>query len=185
MTVTNQNGSLKVVLTPDETVGFGINEFFFDADSPIVSKALLCIFKVACKQACFNTTAERLDIEIHPFFTGGCEVLFIPEAHKKRVLVRPVSRKSTLTAEFENSQALLDGIEQLFLFGNVTNQSSLYWKDGRYRLTVKQPFGKATFSQIDCEIYTSPIILAKTVEHWKPLCLDNAIETVGKALKKN
>lgn len=184
MTATNQNGSLKVILTPDETVGFGINEFFFDADSPIVSKALLCIFKTACKQACFKTTAEKLDIEIHPFFTGGCEVLFIPEAEKKRVAVHPISRKSTLTAEFKNSQALLDGIEQLFLLGNSPAQSSLYWKDGCYRLTVKQPFSKAVLNRIDCEVYTSPIILAKTVEHWKPLCLDNAIETVGKALKR-
>ena len=185
MTVTNQNGSLKVILTPDETVGFGVNEFFFNADSPIVSHALLCIFKTACKQARFKTTATRLDIEIHPFFTGGCEVLFIPETEKKRVAVHPVLRKSTLTAEFKNSTALLDGIEQLFLFGNTAPQSSLYWKDGCYRLTVKQPFSKAALNLLDCEVYTSPIILAKTVEHWKPLCLDNAIETVGKTLKRN
>ncbi len=185
MTVTNQNGSLKVILTPEETVGFGLDEFFFGIDSPIISKALLLIFKTACKKTHFKTAAERLDIEIHPFFTGGCEVLFTPEAEKKRVTVRPVVRKRTVVAEFESSTALLDGIEQLYSIGVDKWQSSLFKKDGRYRLTVNQPhFGKK-LECVDCQVYLSPIILASTLEYWTPICLDNAIETVGKALKKD
>ena len=185
MTVTSQNGSLKVVLTPTETVGFGLDEFFFGIDSPTTSNALLNIFKRACNQVRFKTCAERLGIEIYPFLTGGCEILFTPEIEKKKVAVHSVSRNHTIVAEFSNSTTMLDGIEKLFSSTDTNCQSSLYSKNGRYRLTIKPPYARHDLNLMNCEVYTSPIILASTLEHWIPICKNNAIETVGKALKKD
>lgn len=192
MTVTNENGSLKVLLTEAETVSFCLDEVFLNVGSPSADAALLTLFKEAAGKARFKTAADRLIIEIYPIFTGGCEVLFIPDRSDKiKVAVKPITRKKAfITAEFSNSAALLDAIERLYSDQKIRQLcNSLYEKDGFYRLTFKSNSGLHKLSnnlaELSCTVYTSALVSALTSEHWKKLCDGTAIDTVGKALKRD
>lgn len=184
MTVTAENGSLKVLLTPFETVELGLHELFSRPESPKARGILFEILKIASARAAFCPETDRISIEIRNSFSGNCEILFTPEKTKPSVIVRPRLHYVSSVAEFSDSGSLLDAIETLFFNGFRAYDSRLYSKNGAYRLILSHPGREKPFKDFNCSVTVSPYTLASTAEHWMPVCESLAIETVGKALVK-
>ena len=185
MTVINENGCLKVLLTATETVEFGVDELFLELETPKAHKILLKVLKQAAARGGFCLKSDKVEIEIRPLFTGNCEILFIPERKSAALKVTPRLRYVCSVAEFSNSEDMLTTIEKLYLNEFAANDSRLYTKNGVYRLVLNHPKRNTLLKELNCNVSVSPYLIAATVEHWTPLCEKNAIETVGKALKRN
>ncbi len=192
MTVTCENGKLKVLLTEAEAVSYRIDELLLSHKSQNVSTALLTLFKTASKKADFSADSNRLTIEIYPIFTGGCEILFIPDKSHPKTRV-PIAVKQPkqvfFVAEFLTSEQLLNTVKALYFDPCSEHiKSSLYQKNGVFRLLLyinnsAKASAKIIADQCD-RILTSRISFAITKEYWHEICRDTAVKQLGEAFFK-
>lgn len=190
MTCICTNGQLRVILSEAETIKYNIDLVFFECGSKKADKALTRILKMAADQIGFRSNAVRFTIEIYPVFEGGCEIFFIPdgEASKRRIpAVIKQKKRGVLQLEFNSCESMLSTIEVLYLNDVCLYvQSSLYEKDGRYRLlldgVLRRELGLPyEYSHTKC---ISAVERAKTVEYWNTICDKKAIERLGCKLCK-
>ena len=189
MTVSNDNGTLRVVLSEAETVHYHIDDLFFGENSKVTEKALKILLKSAAKSVGFTTDALNFIIEIYPNLNGGCEVFFVPSAIKtparssKKLRVASSPKKHTLVAEFSSGEAVMQFCERLFL-QRIKTDSQLFKYNNKFRLVFRHSnLTEAVAREYSKKIFTSPIELAKTTEYGKEICRE-AVEKIGSALQK-
>lgn len=121
---------------------------------------------------------RRMIIEAIPKNEGGCILNFtILDSRKKYSVQKQFLKKQSdsFMCEFENAEALFDAVN-----GCKTDiQSSLYEKDGKYRLMI---YGltdsrdiRLYFSEFSNVTNAEKLICEHTKEHWKCLVEQNAI----------
>ena len=189
MRVSNDNGTLRVVLSEAETVHYHIDDLFFGENSKVTEKALKILLKSAAKSVGFTTDALNFIIEIYPNLNGGCEVFFVPSAIKtparssKKLRVASSPKKHTLVAEFSSGEAVMQFCERLFL-QRIKTDSQLFKYNDKFRLVFRHSnLTEAVAREYSKKIFTSPIELAKTTEYGKEICRE-AVEKIGSALQK-
>ncbi len=187
MTVTFENGTLKVLLSKDETVTYRIDRLFRGEPYDSAETALALLYKTALQKVSSSLYYDRLIIEVFPSFSGGCEVTFSPDKPKVPVAVKEKSH-TFLSAQFSDSEVMIETIIGLYRSKFYKTRSDLYEKDGIYRLLLFPEFGSKQllrlFSQIGCNLTTAQIDFAITKEHWRLLCKNTAIKTIGSTFFK-
>lgn len=188
MTCICENGQLRVILSETETVRYNIDRVFFERGSKRADEALVSLLKTAVARCGFKTEATKFTIEIYPVYDGGCEVYFIPGNERERLrikaTVRPVRDGFTLF-EFDDSESMMSAVELLYrLNREELINSSLFEKNGRYRLLLngvrlRDPTPVSEFASRRLQL---AVDRAATVEHWKKVAGETAVDTVGAAL---
>ncbi len=184
MTVTFENGMLKVLLSKDETITYNIDKLFQNTDKKSAEIALALLYKEALQKVSSSLRFDRLIIEVFPFFGGGCEVTFTPDKPRVPVAIKD-KRTCVITAEFPDSESMIKGILVLYRSKFRETAANLYTKNKVYRLLLFPTFGLKQLynllSHTSCTVTTSLIYYAATSEHWQPLCQKTAIKTLGSA----
>ena len=124
---------------------------------------------------------RRMIIEAIPKNEGGCILNFtILDSRKKYSVQKQFLRKQNewFICEFENADSLL-----LAAQGCKSDiQSSLYSKDGKYRLMVSGAADSGDirlyFSEFSNVINSDKLICEQTKEHWKSIVKQNAISVL-------
>lgn len=185
MTVTTDNGRLKVILSETETSHYGIDEAFFSGDTQRVRSALKALLCSAAASAGFSPDALHFLIEIYPVFDGGCEIFFIPSGTRSQRQLKAkkcVHKPRVFVAELSNGEAVLSLCQRLFTAG-LTPESLLLKYGDRFRLVITHSRKiEASAKEYATRLLTSPLEVAKTLEYGKEICRD-AIERIGNALK--
>lgn len=177
--INETNGEFHLILTAAETAGLGIADVL---ECEKTAGELLCrlLFIAAAAK---NTAPAKTDFsaEVYMQKNGGCEIFFSP----CRIRVRP--KRRTLPPlrvfEFPDSEAMLSAVESLFAVCSDAG-GGLYTENGRYRI-VFDTVPKAEHTKLICNFgfpVTTPAAAGRTDEYWSPVCLCNAIGTVGAAL---
>ncbi len=125
--------------------------------------------------------SKRMIIEASPKNEGGCVLSFTILDVKRKVLPQKQLLKKQcekIICEFENLDALyLAVVNFKFDF-----ESSLYCKDGKYRLIVDNLHGcdavKHYFSEFSKIISGDALTFEHTKEHWKTLIPQNAVSVL-------
>lgn len=183
--------TVKITLTPEDLREYGLS-YGTLRSSNIETKLLLSAIISAVRE---NGTAEmntdRFFIEAFEQQSGGCIIYISAVPEKIPAKVRPAEKlrqESYLTVEIKNPQDL----EKLFSktwgqFGNFIEISSLYEKDGGYRLvakTSKRPdrrFQKL-IDENGLSSEAGEITAQVTSEHWNCIIAENALETLSERL---
>lgn len=186
MTVTNENGTLRVILTEAETAYYGIDEVFLGLDQQKAKAALKSLLRSAAVKAGFLPDALRFLIEIYPNICGGCEIFFIPSpisSGKRLRAKRREKRQERLVAELPDGEAVLSVCERLYTQG-ISTDSRLFKFNGRFRLVLlSSRETEDAVKEYTSFIWTSPTELAKTAEYGREICR-GAVERIGLALEK-
>lgn len=183
MTVTNENGMLRIVLSEAETVHYGIGAVLFDEHSKEAKAALKKLLRLVAVNQKISIDASRFLIEIYPIFDGGCEIFFMPANGKRRPFkaVKKPRRDTLLAIELPDGEAVLEICHRLYRI-RVTAENRLFkWKEG-YRLIIaadRQILNDIV--EYSLKIVDSKVEIAKTSEYGVEICR-NAVERIGKTL---
>lgn len=187
MTVTVENGALKVLLSEAETVSYRIDCLLFGGDVKASKSALANLYKAAIQKAPLRFDTNRLMIEIYPVFAGGCEVVFTPDKSRTSVTVKQ-RRPIRMITECNTVDGMIETVGCIYKSGFMPFESRLYHKNGIYRLI--------TLINQDCKPLLSLIKrlgdrclcggtqAAATYEHWHLVCENDAVLRLGKAFFK-
>lgn len=185
MTVSNNNGTLRVILSEAETIHYGIDDIFFEEDCSNSKTALKNLLKSAARTVGFFADTLQFLIEIYPDLNGGCEVFFIPTHHKSNKRLKAVKsepQKKRIVAEFPDGEGVLSVCKNLFSKKIIT-ENQLFKFKGCFRLVLLHtPQTENVLKEYTDQLFTSKIELAKTTEYGKEICKD-AIRKIGNALK--
>lgn len=121
--------------------------------------------------------SRRMLIEAAPAPAGGCTLTFTflngRYSAGRQTQLRKQSRDAI--CEFGSAEALLGALAQLAAQEDPP-QSSLYARDGRYRLLLSAPAGVGgacrRIREYCCAESTEPLLRAFTKEHWQLLATD-------------
>ena len=186
MTVTFENGTLKVLLSEAETVIYRLDGLLFGNDIKSSKSALANLYKTALQKIPQKPFSERILIEIHPFFGGGCEIFFTPDSN--RIPAKTKQPKPSFTIiEIYTSEDMIETVNRLYFGVKTSVESRLYIKNGIYRIVLTATDEKALIPSlygIKCRKITSKIQVAVTKEHWNLLCDNPCIDTIYKAFFK-
>ncbi len=128
--------------------------------------------------------SRRMIIEASPKRSGGCTLSFTildgkkPYGTQKQFLKK---QEKNILCEFENADMLMKAAECISNL-NFAIKSSLYEKNGKYRLILNSNEDIPKIKQSCCEFGTSEscseLVCSFTKEHWKELADKNAIEKI-------
>lgn len=127
--------------------------------------------------------SRRMIIEASPKRGGGCTLSFTILDSKKYGTHKQFLKKQekNILCEFENADMLMKAAECIANL-NLSMKSSLYEKDGRYRLLINSNEDILKIKQNCCEFGTSEscseLVCSFTKEHWNELVRKNAIERI-------
>ena len=181
MTVTLDNGQLKVTLSEPETVKYNIDRVFFDRHGKEAQLALLYLLKTAAAKTTFKPETGRFLIELYPVFDGGCEVFFIPDKEPQPTTLTD----SYATFEMDSSEALLSAIEFLYLDPEGQKlKASLFQSHKGYQLVVNN-MPKRLYETVllnFADRIPSKRKSKSTVDTAISICKNDAIGKIGHAL---
>lgn len=191
MTVTNENGTLRVVLSEAETVHYHIDSVLFDENSPEAKSHLKNLLRSAVLVSKIPTDASKFLIEIYPIFNGGCEIFFIPASNantenikgagKRFKAVKKRGQKKYVMADLPCGEALMGLCYRLFKSG-ITAENRLFKYEGNYLLIIDAAKNVQSLAEEFClRISDSGLEIAKVKEHGIEIC-QNAIQRIGMAL---
>lgn len=183
MTVTNDNGVLRVILSEAETVHYGIDAVLFDERSKEAKASLKKLLKIAAIQHKVSLDASRFSIEIYPIFDGGCEIFFVPRLNvgRKFKAVKKHRRQRTFAIELKDGEAVLEVCCRLFKAG-ITVENRLFKVKRGYRLVIEVDSKVLTaVGELSSKVVDSPLEIAKTLEYGVEICR-NAVERIGLTL---
>ncbi len=182
MTVAVVGGQLKISLTETEIIKYNIDRVFFDKTGDSSGKALVALLELASVKVGFKPQTTDFLIEMHPIFTGGCEIYYIP---KPSVLQKAEVKRWSLF-EFDTADAMLQAAEWLFKCERARYLTSVLYKlNSRYRLAVKGlPTNQHRTVQLNFADghLSSSQELVKTVTEGRVLVPKNAIAVIGSAM---
>lgn len=183
MTVTNENGTLRIVLSEAETVHYGIDAVLFDEHSKEAKAALKKLLQIAVGNQKLRTDASRFLIEIYPIFDGGCEIFFMPAGGKRRSFkaVKKHNRDRLLAIELLDGEAVMEICLRLYRM-KITAENRLFKWNGGYRLIIAAD--RQSLSEIgeySLKFIDSRVEIAKINEYGVEICR-NAVERIGKTL---
>lgn len=194
MTVSNEKGQLKIVLTEYEIIEYNVSEVLFESRPEIVRSVLTSLLKKAAAETGFKADSDRISIEIYPIFEGGCVIYFIPEnyegARQKMPYVKKATlRKSACILEFNDSENLIRAVGVLYHHIRTRNiLSSIFLIGGKFRLVLPDGFSsQKNMPSVFCfcdRIITRRIEKAKTFEYGKPIVLRSAVNEFGRIFTK-
>lgn len=185
MTVTNENGTLRVVLSEAETIHYGIDNVLFNENSPEAKSALKKLLRSAVASVKPMSDASRFLIEIYPVFDGGCEVFFIPSSGgaKRFKAVKKCRPKPYIVAELQSGEAVMRLCHRLYRL-NVCFDNRLFKYRGRFRLVLNADSELITVIGEYCNrVSSSRLEMVKTYEYGEEIC-QNAVEQIGKTLDR-
>jgi len=178
---------LKVSLNRQEMDMFGITRGKFDYSNQANRRALISILEEGRAQTGFSPRRARLYIEAYPCVEGGCVVYYTKLATGEAFAygVGAAGPRPVVFA-FPDADSLLRACTgALKQYGHRIYKSSLFKMREGYRLIVLpldytdglsvdflREFGDLTGE--------GAVSAAFTEEHGKPLCMDNAIETLAR-----
>ncbi len=127
--------------------------------------------------------SRRMIIEASPKRGGGCTLSFTILDGKKYGTQKQFLKKQekNILCEFENADMLMEAAECIANL-NLSIKSSLYEKDGKYRLLINSNEDILKIKQSCYEFGTSEscseLVCSFTKEHWNELVRKNAIEKI-------
>lgn len=129
--------------------------------------------------------SRRMIIEASPKRGGGCTLSFTMLDGRKSLSAQKQflkKQEKNIICEFENADMLMRAAECLKNINSVS--SSLYEKDGRYRLILCSSEDVARIKQSCSEFGTSEscpeLTCCFTKEHWNLLIREKAIATINR-----
>ena len=166
MTVKNDNGVLKIILSETEIVHYGIDNVLFDERSKEAKSALKKLLKIAVLKSETPLFTTQFSIEIYPVFDGGCEVLFIPKPSgvKKRRVAQKRGCQRMVAIMMPSGEAVLQICSELFKQG-VKSENRLYKLDDNFCLCIAADGFKASvLTEFQKTIVDSPVEVAWILE---------------------
>ena len=175
---------LKVYLSDREVARIFGGYSKINYDDPRSRAALGLILKQALNCGGFMPSGERLLIEVRPH-KKGCLISFSGADTQAKPHPKKNQTTYTYTLEFEDENALIDGIGQLHSAAPKISESQLYRLDNTYCLTLKSEKDISHY-MIHINEYCTRITAGETqaaycAEYGVLLCTDNAVETIGRA----
>ncbi len=187
MTVTFENGTLKVLLSKTETTSYQIDRLFQNKDKNSAETTLALLYKEALQKISSSLFFDRLIIEVFPISSGGCEITFTPDKTRVPVAIKE-KRILAFMVDFCNSENMIETVIALYRSKFRDTTASLYKNNGMYRLLLCPKLEAKQLHNFlilkKCKVLTSPICYAKTCEYWQVLCQKTAIKTLGSAFFK-
>lgn len=123
--------------------------------------------------------SRRMIIEAIPKSEGGCVLNFTLLDAKRRVNPQKQLLKKqseSFICDFDSLEALYRAAESV----NICHESSLYEKDGKYRLIISGMCDSGNtaryFSEFGRVTVCNPLICEHTKEHWNLLAEENALD---------
>ena len=172
MTVKEDNGVLRIILSETETVHYGIDRVLFDEHSKEAKQALKKLLKIAALKTKQPLSTSQFVIEIYPVFDGGCELAFIPQPNSGRKFkaVKKQRRQKGVSIKLKNGEAVLEVCSKLFRAG-VTVENRLFKVTDGYRLVLSTDRANlSSFSELSSNIIDSDIELARVLEYGTEIC---------------
>lgn len=125
----------------------------------------------------FSLDSKSLLVEIRQE-VYGCSITLTKSNDQKRKRHR-LKIKGRL-AIFNNADEMMEGIVALYKSSIGLRKSTLYLIDNQYRLVIYAAIADEQISEYLQNITKDKTAVSYTEEHGTPLCLGNAVNTLGK-----
>lgn len=186
---------LKIMLSKDEMTRYSLSINEEDAESSVIRYALREILDAARVQVGFDSSCERVFVQIFESRDGGCEMFVtkyselydyeevdMMQMSGELELQRETTPKKRLVYRFKSLTQLLAGCRALSGRGYARESEAYISMSGEGIYLLLYEYGKKTDVSVVLE-YADPVfspgIAAYISEHCMPLCEPDAVRVLG------